>query len=506
MNVPGPHAERLARGAVLQQGAQVVRLVGGFGVLTLLARELTLAELGVYAILLSLATYTQFLKSSVMSAAVVGVADTLDDRERQGVVVSTGLVIYAGIGVVASLALAGVGLTALPILDVPRELEESARLGVAGLAIVTAIGWPVQIFDDLLRGMQRFAAVSVLEIVAMAASVAGMVALVVTEAPVWALVTWNAAIPLVTGVCCLLALPFIGVHVTVAPRYVERAEIRRFGSASGFLALAGIADLATYSADRFLLGAIRGAAFVGLYEGVLQVQNIVRFLNGVLTQPAMPVARRFLTEGDTARVRELFLRGLRYSLAITAPFVVVLAVLSGPVLETWLGAKFLPAKEEAAVFVGAWLLLANGGLVATVLTSAGRFLLIARLSWLAALVNVGLIAALTPVLGLWGPVIGMTAGSGLVVAISMPIAIRLTRSGWQDVLRQAWLPAYTTAAAVGAMLVVVRVGVGPPPGVATVAVAGVAVLVYWLLYAAVWLRPDERSLVRRTLRTASGAA
>ena len=32
----GGHAQRLARGAVLQQGAQVLRLVGGFFVITVL--------------------------------------------------------------------------------------------------------------------------------------------------------------------------------------------------------------------------------------------------------------------------------------------------------------------------------------------------------------------------------------------------------------------------------------------------------------------------------------
>lgn len=494
------HSDRLARGALLQQGAQVIRLLGGFGVLTLLARELTLSELGLYGILLSLTSYAQYLKSSVMSAAVIGVADTLDDRDRVATVISTGLVIYAGVGAAAAVVLAGLGLLALPVLDMPAGLESTARVGVAGLAIVTAIGWPVQIFDDLLRGQQRFAAVSVLEILATVLSVIGMVALVAASAPVWALVTWNAAVPLLTGLSCLAALPLLGIHVGIGRRHVTRTEIRRFGSVSGLLTLGGVADVVTYSADRFILGAMRNAAAVGLYEGALQVQNVVRYLNGVLTQPAMPAARRFLAEGDTTRTRELLVRGLRYSLAATVPFVVVLCVASGPVLETWLGAKFLAVEAEAAVFVGWWLLGANGGLVTTVLTSAGRFRTIAVLSWVVVAVNVAVTLALTPSMGIWGPVLGAVVSFTVALGYSLPLAVRLSGAGWGAIAVRAWLPAYSTGAVVAAVLVAVRLTVGLPAGVVTVVVAAAAVLGYWLLYAVVWLGPDERALVRRTLR------
>jgi O-antigen/teichoic acid export membrane protein len=497
------HADRLARGALLQQGAQVIRLLGGFGVLTLLARELSLSELGLYGILLSLTSYAQYLKSSVMNAAVLGVADTLDDRDRVATVVSTGLVIYTAVGLVAAVVLGAIGLIALPILDIPSDLENTARVGVAGLAIVTAIGWPVQIFDDLLRGQQRFAAVSVLEILATVLSVLGMVGLVVAGAPVWALVTWNAAIPLVTGLCCLAALRVLGVRVGIASRHVTRAEMRRFGSVSGLLTVAGIADVVTYSVDRFILGAIRNAAAVGLYEGALQVQNVVRYLNGVLTQPIVPAARRFLAEGDTRRTQELLVRGLRYSLAATVPFVVVLCVASGPILETWLGAKFRAVEAEAAVFVGWWLVGANGGLSTTVLTSAGRFRTMAVLSWVVVGINVGVTLGLTPGLGIWGPVLGAVISFTVALAYSLPLAVRLSRVGWRTVAVQAWLPAYSTAAIIAAALVLIRVTVGLPAGVVTVVVAGAAVVGYWLLYATLWLAPDERALVRRTLRGAA---
>jgi O-antigen/teichoic acid export membrane protein len=97
-SAPGPvtsHADRLARGALLQQGAQIARLVGGLAVVTILVRSLPADEYGVYAVLLSFVTYVQFIKASVMNAAVVGIAESDTGSDRLDIIISTGFAIYA---------------------------------------------------------------------------------------------------------------------------------------------------------------------------------------------------------------------------------------------------------------------------------------------------------------------------------------------------------------------------------------------------------------------------
>ena len=502
----GGHAERLARGVLLQQSAQVIRLAGGLAVVTVLARQLTLAELGTYTILLSLITYVTFMKSSVMNAAVVGVARAAGSRNRRQLdgVVSTALVIYLSIGVLSALALCAIGLSVLPALNIPRGLYGAAQIGVVGLSVMTLISWPLQIFDDLLRGLQRYGAVSALEIFAMVVYVAGAMALVFSGAPVWALVTWNAAIPLLMGLACLAALPFLGVPVSVATRHVTRGEARRFASFSGLLVVQGVADLAMYSLDRFILSALRSPATVGLYEGPLGAQNMIRYLNGVLSAPVVPAATDFLARGDNARLQLLFRRGLRYTLAITMPFVVVMVVAAGPILRVWLGPRFVAAAHPAALFAGWWLIGANGGLIVTLLIAAGRLRQLTVLSWTGAAVNVALTLSLTARIGIYGPIVGAISAYGVMTCFALPLTVRVTGVRWRDLARDAWVPCYTTAAALAAALLVLRhfVVLSGLPAVAGTILASAAA--FWGAYWVIWLAPDERALALRALRLRRG--
>lgn len=474
----------------------MLRLVGGFFVVTLLAHRLSFSQLGTYTILLSLITYVTFVKSSVMNAAVIGVAEAAGraEPERLSVIVSTGFTIYAVIGVLSGIGLCVLGLAVLPGLHIPHALYGDAQLGVVGLSAVTLLSWPLQIFDDLLRGLQRFAAVSVLEISAMVVYVTGASVLAFTRAPIWSLVTLNAGIPLLMGLACRLALRRLGVVVRVSPRLVDRREARRFGSFSGLLVVSGVADLATYSVDRFILSAFRSPALVGRYEGPLGAQNLIRYLNGVLNAPGIPVTATFLAVRDHERVKELCLRALRYGFAATIPFVVVMIVDSGPVLETWLGNRFGSVATPAAVFASWWLIGANAGLVGMILMG-GRFTrrLVAT-SWLGAVVNVGLAIPLTSALGIYGPIIGSMVGLTITMAFSLPFALRTSGVRWREAATQAWLPAYLTGAVLAGLLLLARYGLDLTSKPAVVVTLVMAPLLYWGLYALVWLRPDERQL------------
>ena len=120
-------ARLVASGAVLQQLAQGFGLLALLGIVTLLARDLSVAELGAYGLVASLAGYLLVLRNSVASAAVRAMAGAADSEER-GRVFAAVAALYAVVGVAT-----GVLIAAVPVLVVylifQRQIADAVTAG-----------------------------------------------------------------------------------------------------------------------------------------------------------------------------------------------------------------------------------------------------------------------------------------------------------------------------------------------------------------------------------------
>src|SRR5918992_1334378 len=103
--VAAGQARLLASGALLQQAAQASGLVTLLVIITVLARRLSLPELGAYGLIASLSGYLLVLRNSVASSAIRTMAGAPDDHTRAGVF-STAAALYAAVGLVTGLAIA----------------------------------------------------------------------------------------------------------------------------------------------------------------------------------------------------------------------------------------------------------------------------------------------------------------------------------------------------------------------------------------------------------------
>ena len=101
---------------------------------------------------------------------------------------------------------------------------------------------------------------------------------------------------------------------------------------AGWLLVIELSNLAMYASGRIILGAYRTPRAVGLYEGPVRAHNLLYALAGALAVPTVPTASRYVATGDERRLRELAVRGSRYTLALFVPLCVTLMVLAEPIL------------------------------------------------------------------------------------------------------------------------------------------------------------------------------
>jgi len=491
-------ARLLASGALLQQIAQASGLLALLVIVTLLARRLTVSELGAYGLVASLAGYLLVLRNSVASSAVRAMA-AARDREERADVFAAAAGLYRLVGLATGL-LVGVVAVVLAATVLGGPLADDARAGGIGLGALTAVGIAASVNLDGLRAERMFTTAAGAEIVSVALYLALMVALILAEADLAVIIALSGALPLLSGLICAALivrekLPFQLFRPGAGRRH--RAAIV---PTAGWLLVIELSNLAMYASGRIILGAYRTPRAVGLYEGPVRAHNLLYALAGALAVPTVPTASRYVATGDERRLRELAVRGSRYTLALFVPLCVTLIVMSKPIIGVWLGDRYTDGAAALSILVSYWLVY--GALIVTpgFLVGAGVAPTAGRTLACAAAINIVLALVLTPELGVEGPAVATAGAFALVLPVLLRSGLRAAGVPFTDLLGRAMIPAYTFGALLAGALAAIRFGARPEtlPPVAAVCIAGV--LGYWAAFYALVLDPAERELVRGLLR------
>jgi O-antigen/teichoic acid export membrane protein len=479
----------------VQQIAQAAGLLALLVIVTVLARRLSVAELGAYGLVASLAGYLLVLRNSVAASAVRAMASAPDPGERARMF-SAAAALYAAVGLATGLLIALAALL-IAALILEGELARVARLGGVGLGLVTGAGIAASIYLDALRAERHFVRAAATEIGAVGLYLATMLTLIFAGAGLATVIAVSGALPLLSG-----ALSALVVRRRALPFWFRRDGVTRERAmaivpTAGYLLIIELSNLAMYAFQRIVLGAFTSTRSVGLYEGPVRAHNLFYALNGALAVPVVPTASRYAAGEDVRRMRELVLRGTRYTLALFVPLCVTLMTLAEPILAVWLGDRYGEGAAALTILVSYWLLY--GGLVVTpgFLVGAGAARYLARIFVLVAALNLALSLALTPALGLEGPALATAIPFALAFPAILALGLRVGGGvGIGELARRAWLPAYSLGLLLAAALILVRLAAEPDTLVAVLGAAVGGVLAYWLAFYAAVLEPGERTLVR----------
>lgn len=491
---PPGEARLLASGALLQQVAQASGLVVLLVVVTMLARRLSVAELGAYGLIASLAGYLLVFRNSVSSSAVRALAAAPEGPERTAMF-STAAALYAAVGLATGLLLAVVALVLAGTI-LSGELAQDARVGGLILGAVTFLGITSTIYLDTLRAERLFMPAATVEICGVSLHLAVMVALILGGADLGVIIGLSGGMPLFSGV---LSAPV--VRRRLPSRRLDRGGVTRTRAGevvptAGHLIAVELSNLVMYMPNRIILGAFGSPRSVGLYEGPVRSHNLFYALAGALSVPTVPTATRYLAAGEARRLRELALRGSRYSLALFVPLCVTLMTLAEPLLDVWLGERYGAGATALTILVSYWLLYGALAVTPGFLVGIGRSREMARLFVCMAAANLALSLALTPALGLEGPALGTAIPFVLAFPFFLRLALEAAGASIGALARRAWVPAYSLGALLAVGMLALRSALEIDSLLAVIGLAAGGVVAYWAAFYLVVLDPEERSLVR----------
>ncbi|HEY1357957.1 MAG TPA: oligosaccharide flippase family protein [Thermoleophilaceae bacterium] len=488
-------ARTLAAGSLAQWTAQLTGLLSMFAIVTVLARKLSLSELGAYGLLNSLAGYLLIVQNAGAGAAVRDMAAAPDQDGRDSVY-STAAFLYLMAGLIAGVLVALLGIVLAGGMDLSADATHQVRVGSLLLGGVTAIGWPITVTRDALRARQLFVRAAMTETAALVVYVALVLGLAFSDAGLSLVIGASGTIPLLSGLGCAVVARTSRVPFRLRRRSVRRSVARAIVGTAGYLSLTEAFAASIYALNRALLGLFKSAATVGLFEGPIRAHNLVRALNSAETVTTLPTAARYQAEGDDARLTALLVRGTRYTLALVVPIAVTAMLLGGPILRVWLGPGFGEAGGALAILLSHWLVSGCTGVLIAILVAVGRAADVARWAGALAVLNLLLALALIPVIGLEGAAVATAAPYLALFPVLLRMALRRVPVPLGSLVREAFLPAYVPALVLAGVLGAIRLAVDVHGLGMVAALALAAPLAYWLAYYGLWLRPEERRLVR----------
>ena len=445
-------------------------------------RHLGTSEYGLWILVASLTYYFQLLDLGYGSGLVKHVADADARGDVDGVnkILSTFVVVYAGLGLAA-----GIGTIGLMLLAVPRfphltpEEVHRGQLVLAMIGVRTAIGFPMTVFGAASTARQRFALNN---------TVAIAVALVNGAMTYAVLAAGYGLLTLVAGTT-VVGLASYGAYAWTARRAFPQLRIRPSSFSRGlvrdvttFSVYLFIIDLAIqigFNLDNVVVGAALGTSAVAIYAVTLRLADYQRQLCNQFNGFLFPIVVRLRAAGSEGALQTVLIEGTRIALVLVTGATIGVIGFGRPLLIRWMGPAFEAGAVPLYVLALAGVVLVGQGPLGNILLGTGRHRLVAWVSLGEALANLALSVVLVRRFGLLGVAIGTAVPIAIAnLGILLPAACRQVQVPLTTFLRQV-LPA-PLAGAVPAIAACEALRFFYPPTslVAILSEGGVVSLVY----------------------------
>jgi lipopolysaccharide exporter len=432
----------------------------------ILAHLLSTRDFGVVALAAVVTTFLEAVKDLGLGQALVA-SNPEQEASRAQTVFAWSMVL--------GVALAAVTAAVSPAMaSFFRQPELVGLLSVLGLTfVIRALGsthysLARKHLDYRVRTVSEMCEVSLRGVVGIALALGGFGA-------------WSLVIGFVAG--AVASTTALWLQVDFRPgRRLTRAHLGDLVKFGGVLTIVDVGAVIFYNTDYLFVGRVLGAASLGLYTigfrlPELAILNVAHVAADVLF-PAYAAL-------DRERIREGYLKSLRYLTMLTVPIAAAVATLARPLILAIFGHKWagsIPVTRAIAAYT----------LFATLAIPPGTVLKVTRRAWMMVAFSIPVIFVLAGLLVIFtseGILAVALATTGLMATIApvqtSVVSRQLGIPLWHSI-RELIRPALATAAMTGALLGVLALISAPVPALLVGIPAGAAVYL-----AALWLLAAE---------------
>jgi O-antigen/teichoic acid export membrane protein len=477
-------ARNLLTGTLTKYAFLLVTIVTGILLMPFTMHHLGKSEYGLWMLVASMTAYFQLLDLGYGNGLVrqVTQADARGDEDEMNGVLSTFLVVYAAIGLVA---LAGVAL--LVTFVVPRfpnlssEQVATARVVLAILGVRVAVGFPMSVFGAVTTARQRFALTGSIAIAVALLQAGATYAVLSAGHGLIALVASTTSIALASYAAYAVAARATFPGLRLSPRRFERRMVREVTSFSLYLFMISIAIQLGTNIDALIVGAALGTSAVAVYMVAMKIAQYQWQLCGQFSSLMFPVVVRFHADGDQTALKTTLLEGTRVAVALVSGLTVCLLIYGPRIVDIWMGPGFEGSAAPLYTLTLLGVVIVAQGPTGNILLGAGRHRLVAWVAIVDVLLNLILSLFLVKHIGLVGVALG-TAIPYIILnlGILVPAACRAVRVPLREFVVAAVKPGLIGATVAALAALAMSTASAPSSLTGVLAQSSLVALVYLL--------------------------
>jgi len=406
---PAP-VPRAIRNVLANWAGSVVAMVLSFFLTPLVVHYLGASAYGVWTLLVTLTAYLGLLDLGVRSAVTRYVArcHSQGDHATAIRIVSTALVLFAGMAGATLLASVGLGLAVPRVFNIPVEYRESTVIVMALAGASAGVALVNGVFGGVIVGLQRFDLICALDVGTALLRAALVLRVIVAGGGLVEL----ASIQLVSRIAGGLLTAWVSLRFY--PQLRLRPEwswphLRLIFSYGGYSFGAQLSAAVIDRSGVIIIGAFLPMTAVTVLAIASGLVDYARILAGGIRTTLPPLASALEARGRRQELQDLMLWGARCCTMLVLPIAATFALRGSSFIGLWMGAEYGgPAGEVLAILALRLVFLGATGAAANVMLGAGRPRAVAGMFAAEAVVTVAAIALLVRPFGVAGVAWGMT--------------------------------------------------------------------------------------------------
>jgi len=310
-------------------------------------------DFGLWSLIWALVSVLAMMDLGFSQSVVKFVADARgrDDEGRQRTVVCTLFWVFFAQMIAIFLLLGLAFLFFDSLFQVPPGKVQTARMVLLIVGGGFAVSVPFGMFRGVLTGHQRQWIPNVYKIVGT----------VIYSALVFIILRVSPDLPTLAMLNLIVTVgPLVAVAVharatipslSLAPRNFDRRILREVWSHSFYFMLINVAALIYSRVDTFIIQAALDLTAVAFYALAMRISDQVQNLCLHVARTLTPVIAQLHGANDEERLKHVWMKGTKYSVALAAPLVLGAVALARPLVVHWTSTEFTPSVSVLQILL-----------------------------------------------------------------------------------------------------------------------------------------------------------